>query len=165
MSENYIEILVKKESTFKNTLLRSLCIALTALMFFLGMSFGLLFLIVAIGFGILTYIVWLHTDIEYEYLYLDKELQIDKIMARTKRKKAATFEIERMEMLAPANSYHLDEYRKRTFKESDYSSGHKSQPDTRYVMIYNGEQRIILENKPELANIIKTVAPRKVFLD
>lgn len=166
MSENYIEVLVKKETTFKDTLLRSLFIAITAGATLLALfGGGILFMVVAVVLAVITYIIWLNTDIEYEYLYLDKELQVDKIMARSKRKRAATFEIDRMEILAPANSYHLDDYRKRTFKEVDYSSRRKMQPDTRFVMIYNGEQRIILENRPELANAIKTVAPRKVFLD
>lgn len=165
MSENYMELLVKKENTFKDTLARSLCIAITAVAVLLAMAGGIVFLIAAVVLGLLTYFVWLNTDLEYEYLYVDKELQIDKIMAKTKRKKVATFEIERMEILAPANSHRLDSYKNRTFKESDYSSRRKMQPDTRLVMIYNGEKRIFLENKPELSQIIRAVAPRKVFMD
>ena len=86
-------------------------------------------------------------------------------MAKTKRKRAATFEIERMEILAPANSHRLDSYKSRSMKEMDLSSGSKKQPDNRLVMIYNGNQRIYFENSTELANVIKNVAPRKVFLD
>ncbi len=166
MNESYIELLVKKENTIKGTLLRVLCIALTASAVLLALGGGgIVAMAAAVAFGVLTYFVWLNTDIEYEYLYLDKELSIDKIMSKTKRKKVATFEIERMEILAPADSYHLDDYKNRTFKISDYSSGVIRQPDKRYVMIYDGTQKIFLTEDPKFASVIKNIAPRKVFLD
>lgn len=166
MSESYIELLVKKEKTMKGTLQRVVCIALTvsAVLFFLGGG-GIATLVIAVALGILSYFVWLNTDVEYEYLYLDRELSIDKIMSKTKRKKAAVFDIERMEILAPADSYHLDGYKNRTFQVSDYSSGIKEQPDKRFVMIYDGKQKIFFTDDPNFASILKNVAPRKVFLD
>lgn len=166
MSENYVELLVKKENTMKGTLARVLMIALTASVALLALAGGgLIFFIVAVALGVGTYLIWLNTDVEYEYLYVEKELSIDKIMAKTKRKKVATFDMERMEMLAPANSYHLDDYKNRSFKESDYSSGIKKQPDKRFVLIYDGTQRIYLSEDTKLAEVVRSIAPRKVFLD
>ncbi|MDD2971322.1 MAG: DUF6106 family protein [Lachnospiraceae bacterium] len=166
MSESYVEVLVKKENTMIGTLARVVCIALTvSAAFFTLIGGGFLFMIIAVVLGVGTYFVWLNTDVEYEYLYLDKELSIDKIMAKTKRKKIATYDMERLEVLAPANSYHLDDYKNRNFKESDFSSGVKKQPDLRYVMIYDGTQKVYLSEDPRLATMIKTIAPRKVFLD
>lgn len=165
MNDNYLELLVKKERTLMGTALRCVCAFLTAVAVFFALSGQILFMVVAVAFGIGTYFVWMNTDIEYEYLYVDKILQVDKIMAKTKRKKLAEYEMERLEMLAPANSFHMDEFRNRNLKVTDYSSGKVEQPDRRYFMIYNGDQKIILENKPQLANLIKSTAPRKVFLD
>lgn len=166
MNESYVEVLVKKENTIVGTLGRVLGIALTVSAGFFALAGGgLLFLIAAVALGVGTYFIWLNTDVEYEYLYLDKELTIDKIMAKTKRKKVATFDMERLEMLAPANSYHLDDYRNRNFKETDFSSGVKKQPDVRFVMIYDGTQKIYLSEDSHLATVIKTIAPRKVYLD
>ncbi len=166
MNESYIELLVKKENTMKDTLLRVICIALTvsAVLLSLAGGGGIIF-VAAVAFGVLTYFVWLNTDIEYEYLYLDKELSIDRIMSKTRRKRAATFQIERMEILAPADSYHLGDYKNRTFKVSDYSSGIIKQPDKRFVMIYDGTQKVFLTEEPKLASVIKNIAPRKVFFD
>jgi len=165
MSESYVEILVKKEKSMIHSLGRGIGIALTVVTLMLGLTGNPVILVVGVAFGVGTYFIWLNTDVEYEYLYLDKEITVDKIMAKTKRKRAATFEIERMEILAPANSHRLDSYKSRIMKEMDLSSGSKKQPDNRLVMIYNGNQRIYFENSTELANVIKNVAPRKVFLD
>ena len=44
------------------------------------------------------------TDIEYEYSYCDKEISVDKIMGKEKRKNLATYQLEKMELLAPSNS-------------------------------------------------------------
>ncbi|MDD2968526.1 MAG: DUF6106 family protein [Lachnospiraceae bacterium] len=165
MSESYVEILVKKEKTMVDSLLRGVGIALTVITLLLGLAGNLIILAAGIALAVGTYLIWLNTDVEYEYLYLDKEITVDKIMARTKRKRAATFELERMEILAPANSHRLDSYRNRDMKELDFSSRKKEQTDKRLVMVYNGNQRIYFENSEELANVIKNVAPRKVFLD
>ncbi|MGN1148731.1 MAG: DUF6106 family protein [Lachnospiraceae bacterium] len=165
MSETYVECLVKKESSTMAKLARILLVMLTVVFFLLMMmGFVLAFIVVLLaGFG--AYFVYLYTDLEYEYLYLDKELSIDKIMAKTKRKRAATFEVERIEILAPIKSYHLDNYRNRTCKEKDYSIGREEQPDKRYVMYYDGNQKIILSPNEELVKVLRNVAPRKVFMD
>lgn len=166
MNDSYVEILVKKENSIIGTLERVVCIALTVCIALFSLAVGnFIFMIAAVAMGVLTYYVWINTDIEYEYLFLERELSIDKIMAKSNRKKIATFDIERMEILAPANSYHFDDYRNRTFKEKDFSSGIKKNPDMRFVMIYDGTQKIYLSEDPRLATAIKTIAPRKVFLD
>lgn len=167
MSETYVECLVKRDSSILGKLVRILLIMLTAVFGLLGLMgafYGIPFLI-ALGTAFCAYLVYLHTDIEYEYLYLDRELSIDKIMAKTKRKKVATFDIERMEVLAPIKSYHLDNFKGRTGKETDYSIGREEQPDLRYMMFYDGNQKIILSPNEELVKAIRSVAPRKVFLD
>lgn len=165
MSETYVECLVKSQSSMLGKFGRILLVMLTVV-------FGLLALIgfwpafiIALITGVSGYFVYLHTDIEYEYLYLDKELTIDKVMAKTKRKRVAVFEIERLEILAPFKSYHLDGYKNRNVKADDYSIKREEQPDLRYAMYYDGSKKIILSPSPELVKAIKTIAPRKVFTD
>ena len=58
----------------------------------------------------------MYTDLEYEYLYLDKELSVDKIMAKSKRKRVGTYSLDRMEVFAPVYSYHLDNFKNRQVK-------------------------------------------------
>lgn len=96
---------------------------------------------------------------------MDKELSIDKIMAKSRRKKAATFDLGKMEIVAPVKSWHLDQYKNRNDKVVDYSSGEEKQPDTRYLFYYDGKQKVIFEPNREMLKAMQLVAPRKVFTD
>ena len=102
---------------------------------------------------------------EYEYLYVDRDLTVDKILNRKSRKRVATYSLSKIEIMAPFRSYRLDDYRNRQVTEKDYSIGKEEKPDRRYVMYYEGNQRIILSPSEELIQAMKYVAPRKVFTD
>lgn len=165
MSDAYVECLVKAKTSMAATLLKILLIAVTAVCI-LGMLIGItLAIIPAILAGVGAYFVNLFTDLEYEYLYIDKELVVDKVMAKSRRKRVATYSLDKVEILAPIKSYHLDNYRNRTAKVKDYSVGEELKPDLRYVMFYEGGEKIILNPSPELVKLMKNVAPRKVFSD
>ena len=166
MSETYIECLVKAKPSLLGKFFKYLLILLTAMMLvlmFLTMT-AFPFILAAVA-GVGAYFVGMYTDLEYEYLYLDKELTIDKVMGKTKRKRVAVYQLERMEIFAPIKSYHLDNFRNRQTKDKDYSIGYEEQPDLRYVMYYEGGERLILSPSPELVKIMKNAAPRKVFSD
>ena len=161
--ETYVECMVKKKASGLMSALKVLLIGITVITGLLGFMGLIVFLIVAVAAGVGAYFVSLNANLEYEYLYVDKQLTVDKIMARTRRKKVETFDLERMEILAPIKSWHLDDYRNRQLKDVDYSSGVEQQPDIRYSMIYNGEKRVIFEPNAEMVAAIKSIAPRKVF--
>jgi len=145
--------------------LKTFLLMITVIFVLLGMIGQIFLLIGGAIFAVLTYFVGLYTEIEYEYLYVDRQLSVDKVLNRSRRKKVASYEIERMEILAPFNSYHLDSYKNRTADVKDYSSGIINQPDTRYVMFYDGTKKIIFEPSAEMVKAIATIAPRKVFKD
>lgn len=164
MNETYVEWLVKKKTPGYMTFLKFVCYMLTAGFVFVGLVYTVA-LVIGVVLGVLSYFIYLNCDLEYEYLYVDKELTIDKVMAKRKRKKVAVFDINKMEILAPIKSYHLDNFKHRTDKTTDYSSGIEDKPDRRYVFFYDGQKRIVIEPNPELVKAIQTVAPRKVFKD
>lgn len=166
--DTYVECLVSRKTSGLLNFLRILLIMLAIAFFLLGFitNIGLIALILGVLFAVLAYMVYLRSDIEYEYLYLDREITIDRISAKSKRKRIASFEVEHMEILAPIKSYHLDNYKNRTVKTtSDYSSGVEKQPDCRFVMYYEGDQKIILEPNEDFVKAVSNVAPRKVFKD
>jgi hypothetical protein len=164
ISDTYVECLVKKKTNTLFLLLRILSVMLTVVFILLGLILWPALIVGALT-GVAAYFIYLNSDLEYEYLYLDKEITIDKVMAKTKRKRVAKYDVQRMEILAPMNSYHLGDYKNRTVKTYDYSSGEAKQPEARYVMYYEGGQKVILEPGAELVKAIKNVAPRKVFTD
>lgn len=163
MSETYVECLVARKSSFPLRLLKTLLMMLTVCFFIAGLISPKA-LVVAIVLGVASYFAYMNADIEYEYLYLDKEISVDKVMAKSKRKKAAVYNIEKMEVFAPVKSYHLDAYRNRELKTVDYSSG-EADDNKKYVMVYEGNVKVILEPNAEMVKAIQTVAPRKAFTD
>ena len=134
MSDSYVECLVKAKQPTWAKILKVLLIALTVLSCLVMFVF-IIFLPVALAAGVGAYFLNMYTDLEYEYLYLDKELSVDKIMAKSKRKRVGTYSLDRMEVFAPVYSYHLDNFKNRQVKEKDYSIGEVLQPDGRYACL------------------------------
>lgn len=169
MSDAYVECLVKAKPLILGKVLKIVLILLTvlfALAYLAGMgTVNPLLIVIPVLTGVGAYFVNMFTDLEYEYLYLDKEIVVDKVMAKSKRKRVATYTLDRMEILAPIKSYRLDNYKNRNAKVKDYSVGEELQPDKRYVMFYEGGEKIILSPSEEMIKIMKNAAPRKVFSD
>ncbi|WMC91839.1 DUF6106 family protein [Kineothrix sp. MB12-C1] len=164
ISETYVECLVKKKAGTAMILLKTVSIMLAVVFLLAGLVLWPALIIGALV-GVAAYFIYLNSDLEYEYLYLDKEITVDKVMAKTRRKRVAKYDVQRLEIFAPMNSYHLGDYKNRTVKTYDYSSGEVKQPEQRYVMYYEGGQKIILEPSAEMVKALKNVAPRKIFTD
>ena len=154
MSDSYVECLVKAKQPTWAKILKVLLIALTVLSCLVMFVF-IIFLPVALAAGVGAYFLNMYTDLEYEYLYLDKELSVDKIMAKSKRKRVGTYSLDRMEVFAPVYSYHLDNFKNRQVKEKDYSIGEVLQPDGRYAMYYEGGEKILLSPNEELVKVLQ----------
>lgn len=165
MSDAYVECLVEKKASPAGRFFTVLLWATAALCLLAAMAgiFWAAIPMLAAAAG--AYFVNLNTRLEYEYLYLDKELTVDKVMAKSKRKRVGAYSLDRMEILAPVNSYHLDNYKNRAVKVKDYSIGQELQPDLRYAMYYEGGEKILLSPSPEMIKLMKSAAPRKVFSD
>lgn len=165
MSETYVECLVKHKQSGLAKFFKALLIGLTVvfgLLTFIGFPIAM---IIALITGAGAYFLNLLTDLEYEYLYLDRELVIDKVMARSNRKRVATYNLDRIEVLAPIKSYHLDNFKNRNVKVKDYSIGEELKPDKRYAMYYEGGEKILLNPSEDLVKVMRNVAPRKIFAD
>lgn len=165
MSDAYVECLVKQKQSAMGKFLKVVLIVLTVIFGLLTFIGFVPAMIVAVLTGVGAYFVNLHTDLEYEYLYLDKELTVDKVMAKSKRKRVATYSLDRMEVLAPIKSYHLDNFKNRNVKVKDYSVGEELQPDKRFAMYYEGGEKILLNPSEELVKVMRNASPRKVFAD
>ena len=165
MSESYVECMVARKPSMAVKVLAFLIGAIAVIVGLAAMIIQplLLFVAAAIGFG--AYFININASIEYEYLYIDKEIVVDKIMSQSKRKRVASYEVDKIEIMAPLKSYHLDQFKNRTFKEVDISSGVEGQPEVRYTFYYNGTDKVIFEPNEAMVKAIRNVAPRKVFVD
>jgi hypothetical protein len=164
MSDVYVECLVPTKKSGGARAVTILLIILTVV-FGLAMFLFTPAMFLAVITGVAAYFVSLYSNVEYEYLYLDKEITVDKIMAQSKRKRVADYTLDRMEIIAPVNSWHLDAFKNRNVKTVDYSIGQALQPDQRYAMYYEGGIRVVLSPSEEMIKALKNAAPRKVFSD
>lgn len=166
MNESYKELLIKKDMGSKELIIRIACVAITVIASFFMFLYSPMFLfIILIVLGVVDYFVFQWTDIEYEYLYLDKEITVDKIMAKTRRKRVTTIDVNKVEIMAPEKSHQLDSFRNRQTKLVDLSAGHDLPEQKLYWVIYEGNQKILMNLTEDFVKTIKGIAPRKVFVD
>ena len=163
MSESYVELLVKKKKTPKDSILKGLMIAGIVILVLIGLVIPLV-LIAAIALGVLAYFKMPGLDLEFEYLYVNGELDIDKIMSKVKRKRVGSFDISKAEMVAPVKSHELDYYRQsKDLKVVDCSSGEDHA--NVYGMVIKDEKGmklVLFEPKQEILDDMRRIAPRKV---
>ena len=167
MGDLYSELLVKKDKTAKDSLLKYGLIVLTVLAVFAGLIITPLALIIAVALGIACYFVIPKTDVEYEYLFINGDFDIDMIMSKTKRKKVKSFKLSEADLVAPLNSHRMDYYNgNQNMKVLDYSSGNPQHKRFGVITrLDNATCKIILEPDEALAQAMKKTAPSKVFLD
>lgn len=163
MNDSYKEILISRKTPMRDTVLKGLLIAATALCFIVGLVMPL-FLIGAIALGILCYFKVPKFDVEYEYLYVNGELDVDAIYSKQKRKRLGSYDMAELEVLAPSESHALDPYRGK-LKIKDYTSLDPQKKS--YLLIFNkdkGQEMVKFELDDEVLQDIRRIAPRKVNL-
>lgn len=165
MNDSYKELLVKRERGIQGTIMRIVCVVPTVLLALLMFSGSLIVFIAVVALGIFDYFVFQWTDIEFEYLYLDKEITVDKVMARTRRKRAAVLDVNKIEIMAPQNSSQLAYYKNRQVKITDLSAGHDLPDQKIYMVYYEGNQCFLMNLDEDFAKTVKSVAPRKVYME
>ena len=167
MGDLYSELLVKKDKTAKDSLLKYGLIVLTVLAVFAGLIITPLALIIAVALGIACYFVIPKTDVEYEYLFINGDFDIDMIMSKTKRKKVKSFKLSESDLAAPLDSHRMDYYNgNQNMKVLDFSSGNPEHKRFGVITRLDGNLcKIILEPDEALAQAMKNSAPSKVFLN
>ena len=96
MSESYIEVMVPRKPSGAMLFLKYLLIGLAAVVFFAAFVFGTILVFGSLLLGVGAYFVGMYANVEYEYLYLDKEITIDKVLYKAKRKRVGTYQVDNM---------------------------------------------------------------------
>ena len=126
-------------------------------------AWSLIALLGLIGLGFATYFVFRNTNLEYEYSYFEGEMRVDKIMGKATRKKLATFDFNKMDMMAPVDSPRF--HNAQGMKAVNYST--RSAEDTTYgAILYNDQnEQVFLMFTPneELMAALQRLAPRKIY--
>lgn len=164
----FIEKLVKKQRTPKDTLKAlGLILASLIIVFFIiplipFVKGFLIFFIVAIPF--FAYYVIKSQNIEYEYAYTNGELDVDRIVAESRRKRLLSVDCKDFEIVAKVSSdKYSDEYRKIPNKVEAVSS--MTSPDVYFAVFENDGKRTILYFEPndKMIEAMWKYIPRKFF--
>lgn len=164
MGDTYIEYMITRKNSMVPTILKVVLGAVGVGSLILGMMGATLFYSVALLAALGMYFVFYLSGVEYEYLYVDKTLYVDKITAKRKRKRVAGYDLDRMECFAPEGHESLKAYDNRSLEKKDFTSGYAANADKRYVLIYDGQKRVVLEPSDKMLEAIYLVSPRKVTI-
>ena len=162
---DHIELLVPVRANMILNICRILLWTVTGLFVLAGLFFGLIPMILAVGVGVGAYFVGLRVDIEYEYALTEKEIDIDVIYAKQRRKHVTTIDLTKMEDLCRIGSDRMKAYEARQLKAEDYSSKEEGNRGNMYALIYDGTRKIIIEPDERLFKAIYNIAPHKVHRD
>lgn len=162
MSDFYTEQLIKKRTDGKDIAMKILLIVVTVISFFIAFFLPFLILLPVVMI-VVDVLLFRRLDVEYEYIYINGDLDIDKVMHKEKRKHMFSLNVNDLEMLAPEGAFQLQSYR--TGKVYDYTSGDASSQN-RYVLVFtkSGETgKLIFEPNKDLVEGFFMLAPRKVI--
>ena len=102
-------------------------------------------------------------NVDYEYIFVDGQIDFDKITGQRGRKTLIRIDLDQVEVAAPADSHALDAYKGKRIKEKDFTSGNKNKKP--FVIIgYAKEEmvRILFEPSEKMVDYMKMKSPRKV---
>lgn len=162
MNQLYAEAGVRRKNTVTTMAIRGgmiLVIFIGFMMMMLGTPFNL------IGTALIVIVVFMFPklNVEYEYVFVDGQLDFDKITANSKRKTMLRIDFEQVDIMAPMNSRSLNEYSNIQCEQKDYSSGVKSEKVYIIVASHEGKKyRILFEPNETMIEKIKQKSPRKV---
>ncbi|WP_346663933.1 DUF6106 family protein [uncultured Merdimonas sp.] len=161
MNDYYTEQLVKKKPDSKDMAIKAGLILLTVITVLIVFLFpvGLILPILAI---VLDVFMFRRLNVEYEYLYVNGDLDIDKIMNQAKRKRVFSMNVSELELLAPVDAPELRLYQKA--RTLDFSSGTGQAREYALIVAERGEQKkIIFEPNETIIEGFFMLAPRKVI--
>jgi len=162
MNQTYAESGAKRKDTVTTLALRALLIFGMIIGVFLLML-GSFFPIAGVVLIVLMVFIFPKLNVEYEYVFVDGQIDFDRISGKSKRKTILRIDMEQVEIVALKNSHALDSYTHIQCENKDFSSGSK---DTiPYVIIANREDkkyRITFEPSEKMLTAMRQKSPRKV---
>lgn len=171
MTGLYAETCVKKRPTIGSFFAKAGLILLVCVLFFFAAVFssvniiGYVAMLAASALLIGLFYIIPKFNVDYEYIFVDGQIDFDLILGGNKRKRGMRIDFENVEVMAPEKSHELDSFNRQQFKLKDYSSHDKTSAD-RYVIFYRlGEKltKIIFEPNQKLIDCAKQKSPRKVI--
>ena len=153
--DNYVEWLVKRKDPAYAVPVKILMIVVCifSVLSALQTVFGVIVMTIA---GV---------SVEFEYLFAEGGLSVDRILGKAKRKKIFDCEKDDIQIVAPADSFVLKDYEKQGMKIKDFSSGRKDAKV--YALIYQkgpDHFKVLIEPNERMIGAMRRTFPRKLVM-
>ena len=168
MADTFVECLVQRKTPAYAVLIKALMMALIVVSLFIAMSGYFVIIVVTILLAVAAAFLFPTFYVEYEYVFLGDELDVDIIMNKSKRKSKGKYLMSRVEIVAMKNSSEirpLMENPRSSHQVVDYTT--KNGDAGVYAMVYSdekGKQIILFEPSEKLLNAMRYNSPRKVII-
>lgn len=170
MGDTVIECAVKRKASLKNLALLGLIIGLmiVAFAFFIFYFRNWIMFLIGILLCVLISKITSMCDEEYEYIFVNGDMDFAKIVGKKKRIELMSVDMNEVELVAPLSSDKLMPYTKgdsSRYAVRDYSSALPGHEERMYVLICKSENqayRIIFEPSEKLIEAMWQLAPRIV---
>ena len=161
---SYSECVVARRQTVKDYAIKGLLIALAISITIAGLFLSVLFVLAAVAwYLIITF--WARFQVVYEYVFVDGQIDFDKIMGGKSRKHVKRVDMDTVTIVAPKNSHALDGYKHLEGKAIDFTSLDPERESKVYVIVNKGDKDTeIIRFEPDetMVALMKKKAPRKV---
>ncbi len=172
--EIFIEEMVKAKKDLLKYLQTTGIIVLTAVLvfaiFFILMpmfsAFSSLILLLAAGIVYGAYVLITLSNVEYEYSLVNTEIDVDKIVNRSRRKRLASASIRTLEAFGTKRNPDYEKYVSNSLVTKVYACRDKSADDV-FFMVYNhGDKKMMLVFNPsqKIIEHITKFNPRKPLI-
>lgn len=163
MNDSYAEWLIKRKVPFYAYILNAVLSVITAISVILAFTTGVLAVILMFACAGALYLSYRNTRLEFEYLYVDNQLSVDKILGRAARKKFFECNMEEIQIIAPSDSHVLNEYRgnARIIDASSHQAGVKTY--TAVVQKKGEIRKLVFEPSDKMMECFRRSAPRKIM--
>jgi len=165
MNQLYAEAGVKKKQDLLTLTYRVLLVLAVFVALYIVTLKGRIFPIISIVMIAGVVFIFTRLNVDYEYVFVDGQIDFDRIIAKSKRKTILRVDMEQMEIVAPSGSHALDGYTHVQLTTQDFSSGNKDRKT--YIIIANVKERkcrIVFEPSEKMLDMMKQKSPRKISL-
>lgn len=165
MNDAYAEWLVKRKTPALNYVIKGAIMVLCVLSFLLAMVAGLLGMIILTIVGVGAYFLLPQLSLEYEYLVVNDQITVDKVMGQTKRRKAWEGTLAQVQIIGPVDAYQVKDYERQVTKTLDFTS---HMPNAKVYAIIHQDSgnmtKVLWEPNERILNVLRGRSPRKILL-
>ena len=152
----YAEWLVKRKDPPYAIPVKVLMVVILAVSVFLAL------VTLPVAAAVAAYLVFTNLSVEFEYLFVEGDLSIDRILAKTRRKKVMECKKDEIQIVAPSDSYLLKDHEKSGMKVYDCSS--KTGAKTYSLIYQQGADcvKVIFEPNDRMLRSMRSYIPGKL---